>query len=425
MIRANLRRARHITFAVVLLGLLLCGAEVGVRIYEVTNGKPICDGTSSECPSDPSQLTVPSWQTNYELKPHAIAEVKCRDTKSKIPIRTNSLGLRGSEVAIPKPSETYRIVILGDETIFAPETTDMDLFTHHTAELLHQRTRLNVEIINAGVPGGCPLTEFLLLKQKLLAIQPDLVILHFDWSDVMDDRQLRRRTRSDAQGTPVSCAHISLQHTQRAPHPLDHLRQQFRLIDWGLTAAGDQWKQQISKQAATSRDLGTNAYAWLRKEQLQSDVTLNQSFRPIADLANLAQGTHFQLLVVTSPKPWQVSTKCTNASGVRLKCGVSPDAVYPSRAPFEALAQFSADLNLPFLDFSPVLAGTEHPEANYLRYAPRWSPTGHRRVAEYLATYLVERIPGPWNSRYFERNNHQLGRESGREDGVRWASGIR
>jgi hypothetical protein len=425
MIRANLRRIRHITSAVVLLGLSLCGAEVGVRIYEVTHGKSISETTQSECFVDPTHLTVPSWQTNFELKPHAVAEVKCRDSKSKIEVRTNSLGLRGAEVAIPKPPQTYRIVVLGDETIFAPETSEDDHFVRQVGELLHQRTRLNVEVINAGIPGACPLTEFLLLKQKLLAIQPDLVILHYDWSDVMDDRQLRRRTRSDAQGTPVSCAHLTLQPVNRKPHPLDHLRQQFRLVDWGLVAAGEQWKQQISKQAATSRDMGTNAYAWLRKEQLQNDVTLGQSFRPIMDVARLAQGANFQLMVVTSPKPWQVSTKCTNAAGVRLKCGVSPDAVYPNRAPFDALSAFTANVNLPYLDLSPALTETDRPETNYLRYAPRWSPSGHHRVAEHLAAFLVERIPGPWNSRYFERENQQLGQEPGSQDSVRWASGIR
>src|SRR4051812_41161485 len=115
MIRANIRRVRHISFAVVLLGLLLCGAEVGVRIYEVTKGKSICGTTPSECLTDPTQLAVPSWHTNFELKPHATAEVKCRDSKRLIDVRTNSLGLRGSEVTIPKPPETYRIVVLGDE----------------------------------------------------------------------------------------------------------------------------------------------------------------------------------------------------------------------------------------------------------------------------------------------------------------------
>ena len=171
--------------------------------------------------------------------------------------------------------------------------------------------------------------------------------------------------------------------------------------------------------------MGTNAYAWLRKEQLQNDVTLGQSFRPITDMARLAQGATFQLMVVTSPKPWQVSTKCTNAAGVRMKCGVSPDAVYPNRAPFDALSAFAANVNLPYLDLSPALTDTDRPEANYLRYAPRWSPSGHHRVAEYLATFLVERIPGPWNSRYFDHENQQLGQEPGSRDSVRWASGIR
>lgn len=425
MIRANIRRARHFTTAIVLLGLLLCGAEVGVRIYEVTHGKSISATTQAACPTDPSQLTVPSWLTNVELKPHATAEVKCRDLKCMIDVRTNSLGLRGDEIVIPKPPQTYRIVVLGDETIFAPETSDDDHFTHQLVDFMRQRTRMNLELINAGIPGACPLTEFLLLKQKLLAIQPDLVLLHYDWSDVMDDRQLRRRTRSDSQGTPVSCAHVSLQHQTRKTNLLDQLRQHFRLVDWGLVAAGDQWQQQINKQAATSRDIGTNAYAWLRKENLDNDVAVSQSFRPIADVARLSQATGFQLAIVTSPKPWQVSARCTNAAGVRVRCGVSPDAVYPSHAPFNTLGRFADDLKIPYLDLSPALIETDRPETNYLRYAPRWSAAGHHRVAEDLATFLIERISGPWNSRYFEHHEQPLSREQPPQSGVRWASGIR
>jgi len=114
MIRAKLRLVRHITIAVILLGLLLCGAEVGVRVYEVAVGKSICSGSQPECLVDPTRLTVPSWLTNLELKPHATAEVSCRDSKRPVEIRTNSLGFRGPEITIPKPRGTYRIVILGD-----------------------------------------------------------------------------------------------------------------------------------------------------------------------------------------------------------------------------------------------------------------------------------------------------------------------
>ena len=425
MIRAKLRLVRHITTAVILLGLFLCGAEVGVRVYEVVQGQPICANAGTECLTDPSRLAVPSWQTNLELKPHATAEVKCRDLKRMVEVSTNSLGLRGPELAVPKPPGTYRIVVLGDETIFAPEASDEDHFVHHLADLLQQRTRLRLEVVNAGIPGACPLTEFLLFKQKLMSLQPDLVLLHYDWSDVADDSRLRRRMRSDSQGTPLSCPHASLQETPRKLHPLDHLRQQFRLVDWGLTVAGRQWKQQITENAASSRELGTNAYAWMREEHPESDMKVTRSFRPIAEIARLSQGISFQLMVVTSPKPWQVSARCTNGPGIRLKCGVSPDAYYPNRAPFDALAAYAGGLNLPEADLSGALMNVEQPEANFLRYAPRWSPAGHRRVAEYLAGYLFERIPGPWNSRYFQDDEQPLGQAPAPQNEIQWVSGTR
>jgi hypothetical protein len=428
MIRAKLRLVRHITTAVVLLGLFLCGAEVGVRVYELVQGQPVCPGGATECLTDPSGLTVPSWMTNVELKPNATAEVRCRDQKHAVEIQTNSLGFRGPELAVPKPQETYRIVVLGDETIFAPETSDGDHFVQQLADLLQQRTRLKIEVVNAGLPGACPLTEFLLFKRKLLAAQPDLVLLHYDWSDVADDRQLRRRMRSDSQGTPLSCPHSSLQGTARKPHPFDHLRQQFRLVDWGLIAAGKQWKQQITENAAASRELGTNAYAWMREEHPESDVKVTHSFRPIAEIARLSQGTSFQLVLATSPKPWQVSARCTNGPGIRLRCGVSADAYYPNRAPFDALAAYAGELRLPYIDLSDALLNVEQPEANYLRFAPRWSAAGHRRVAEFLAAYLTDRIPGPWNSRYFQHDEQlaqPLDRVPTPQNEIQWASGTR
>jgi hypothetical protein len=424
MIRAKLRLLRHFISAILLLALLLCGAEVGVRIYEVVQGRPVCSETTAECLIDPTHLAVPSWLANLELKPHAVVEVKNRDQKRKIEVRTNSLGLRGPELVVPKPPETYRIVVLGDETIFSPETSEQDHFTTELAALLHERTRLRIEVVNAGIPGACPLTEFLLFKQKLLAIQPDLVLLHYDWSDATDDRQLRRRTRSDSHGTPLSCAHASLHGSVRKPHPLDQVRQQFRLVDWGLVATGNQWKQQINQQAAISREAGTNAYAWLRDEHPESNVSVMQSFQPIGDVARLSQGTCFQMVVMTSPKPWQVSARCTSGQGIRMKAGVTSDACYPNRAPFEALEDFASELNVPYVDLSMPLMSGERPEANYLRYAPRWSPTGHRRVAEYLAGFLNERIPGPWNSRYFQQDDH-ISQEPAHRNEVQWASGTR
>lgn len=422
MIRAKLKFVRQIVFAALLMGFLVCSAEVGVRIYECASGQSICLETESPAPSDPSALAVPSWLCHLELKPHATAEIKSRDQRRTIEIQTNSLGLRSPELTIPKPADVFRIIVLGDETVYAPEIADSDHFLGLLARSLGQQTRLRIEVVNAGIPEACPLTEYLLFKHKLLTLQPNLVLVHYDWSDVNDDRQLRRRLSTDSQGTALSCPHTSLQRSTAEPHALDRLRDQFRLVHWGFQSLGQHWQRQIHQQAAISRDADTNAYAWMRQPHPETDVAVTQSFQPLTDLARLSRGAYCPMIVFTSPKPWQISARCANGPGTRMHAGVSADACYPSRAPFEALAQFAAQHQIPLADLSQALTHPGPAEANFLRYSPRWSAAGHRVVAETLAAMLREHVAGPWNSRYFQPET-----EAARENSpgaVRWASGI-
>jgi hypothetical protein len=425
MFRAGLTFLRRLLCATILLGLIVCGAEVAVRICEIARGRTLCPPGSSTCVIDPTGLLVPSWTMHRELKPHATATVACRDARNQVEIRTNSHGLRGPEIVVPKPADNYRIVLLGDETILAPETPEAEHCTRLLAGLLQQRTRARIEVINAGLPGACPLTEYLLFKQRLLALQPDLVLLHFDWSDVSDDQQLRRRTRCDKEGTPLSCPHPSLIATKRVTQPLEDLRQQFRLIDWGLMSVSRQWKQQLAEQTASTRDSTANPYAWLRDEHPEANVAVEQTFHPIAELARLSQSAHFQLAVVTSPKPWQVSARSSNGKGTRLASGVADEAYFPSRAPFDCLADFVTELRLQYADASMALMSGRGADANFLRYAPRWSSTGHRRVAEFLASFLDERIPGPWNSQYLPQGESPIGRGRHEPAPVQWAAGLK
>jgi hypothetical protein len=421
MFRAGLTLLRRVTSAASLLILLICGAEVGVRIYEASTGSSVGQKTDGVL-NDPSNLAIPSWSFYQELRPVAVATVACRDSKAEIEFRTNSLGLRGIEPVIPKPSHVCRIVVLGDDTIYAPETSDSEHFCSLLQNLLQQRTQATIEVINAGIPGHCPLTEYLLFKQRLLALQPDLVLLHFDWSDVADDQQIRRRARCDSAGIPQSCPHIKLA-TVKKMKIHEVWRQQFRLLDWGLGALSVEWKQQLALQKAASRDVDTNPYAWLRDERPEKNAAFFQTVRPILDLARLCQSSYSQLVIMTSPKPWQVSANCSSGAGVRLAAGVARDACFPGRAPFDVLARFAENSKIPLVDGSMIFPPGRETEANFLRHAPRWSPVGHRRLAEQVASFLAEKIPGAWNSPYFQQNEQPVKRSAPREPAIQWTSG--
>lgn len=354
----------------------------------------------------------------------SVAHVEARDLRTRVEIRTNSFGLRGPEFIVPKPDNVYRIIVLGDETLFAPETSETDHFCTVMQERLQQLSNLRIEVINAGVPGHCPLTEFLLFKHRLLSTQPDLVIMHYDWSDVADDRQIRRRARCDDEEVPQSCPHATLVASKKFRQH-EAWRDQFRLLDWGLSALGAEWRQQIARQTAASRESDTNPYAWLRDERPAKNASFRNSVRPVEDLFDLCQSTGISFLLMTSPKPWQVSEKCSRGDGVRLAAGVAQDACFSNRAPFDVLARFAERSRMHFVDGSQVLATGRDPESNFLNNAPRWSAAGHLRMAELVTKFLFETTDGPWNQQYSPPNVQPISPVQRSEPSVQWVGGQR
>lgn len=423
MLRAGLKFTRRFTFATSLLILMICGAEVGVRLYEAAGGTRI-QKAAEPLAFDPSRLTVPSSTCHQELLPLATARVVCRDTKSEVEIRTNSLGLRGREPAIPKPPNVCRILVLGDETIFAPETGDADHFCTLLQTHLQQQSSATIEVINAGIPGHCPLTEFVLFK-RLLSLKPDLVLMHFDWSDVADDQQVRRQARCDESHVVQACPNPKLTSVKKL-RAIEQWRQQFRLLDWGLCSASTEWKSRVARQKASSRDADLNPYAWLRDERPERNVGFCHSIEPIIEIAKLCHSSSCQFALFTSPKPWQVSAKCCRGAGVRLASGVARDACYANRNPFKALQRFADHQKILFFDGTATLCAGKTPEINFLNHAPRWSHVGHQNMANDMTRFLLQNVPDVWNKNYVPHNqnfNSPLTRNRTGDDAIQWTSG--
>ncbi len=103
------------------------------------------------------------------------------------PIRTNSIGLRGEEPLNPKPSESKRILFLGDSVIFglriAPEANTLPAIT---ASKLEERLSIPIEAINAGVPGYNTYQQYLYFKHEGIHLKPDAVVLCFVMNDPLN-----------------------------------------------------------------------------------------------------------------------------------------------------------------------------------------------------------------------------------------------
>jgi lysophospholipase L1-like esterase len=98
----------------------------------------------------------------------------------------NSLGYRGDEFPLKKPSGVFRIVTLGGSSTYDVRIEDNhNTFTAQLEKLLKEDYGYqNVQVINAGVPGYNTWEILVNLEFRVLDLDPDLVIIYENTNDV-------------------------------------------------------------------------------------------------------------------------------------------------------------------------------------------------------------------------------------------------
>jgi hypothetical protein len=92
---------------------------------------------------------------------------------------TNSLGLHDQEYSLVKPEGTYRIALLGASPVMAPGVAQQETFEAILERRLDSMAKSlgrRIEILNFGVAGYSVHQQMLQLADKVLAVQPDLII---------------------------------------------------------------------------------------------------------------------------------------------------------------------------------------------------------------------------------------------------------
>jgi hypothetical protein len=241
-------------------------------------------------------------------------------------------------------------------------------------------------VINAGVPGYCPLLSYLQFKHSLASLQPDLLVLNLDMSDVSDDHRYRRHTRLGTTGTPLLCAHPSLQPASKGSAGstgqgmllFQSLKQQLGLLPADETRASD--------QAEIESTLGQ--YAWTRENRPDWQVYIAQALAPISDLRNLSNQLSCPLIVTLSPAPWQVSERAMPDPTARRHWGIAPGKVFDPSLATGQVIQFLDANSIPYCDATGPFREAERPEALFHETVPRFSRRGHALFARLVANYL-------------------------------------
>lgn len=99
--------------------------------------------------------------------------------------RHNSLGMRGEEVAVPKPEGVFRIACLGASTTYSIFVDDWRRSYPALLEReLGARGHPEVEVLNVGVPAWSSYETLINYLLRVQDLDPDLLIVHQGFGDI-------------------------------------------------------------------------------------------------------------------------------------------------------------------------------------------------------------------------------------------------
>lgn len=318
---------------------------------------------------------IRSWTVHHALRPGY----------SSPNIHTNSFGLRSPEVVVPKPAGTIRVLLLGDSFTFGQRVADGETFGRRLEGMLGGRYGpAPVEVVSAGVISYCPLLEYLQYRHHLHVLEPDLVVLNFDMSDVQDHMAYSRDAVVGSDGVPLFVTEPSLR--KQVPSAMPRLL----LFEWlGRRIQGLRGRVESTLEGIPFvRD--QDRYLWALDNGQEWDAEAQKAMAPILDLARLLERDHIPLLLATYPQPWQVSAEATPLPPIRDQYGVGQHTVHLNDRPFRKLEAFASSHRIPFVNATDVFRQDAAPPTLFLGNDFHFTPRGHQVYAGVLARFITD-----------------------------------
>lgn len=102
------------------------------------------------------------------------------------PISINSFGFRSPEITVDKPPGRVRIAFLGGSTTYCAEVSSNQMtWPHLVWKALHERwPELDLDYINAGVPGYTTRALLPALEKRVARFKPDIIVIYEATNDL-------------------------------------------------------------------------------------------------------------------------------------------------------------------------------------------------------------------------------------------------
>ena len=126
---------------------------------------------------EPQMAFVYNSSCGYKMKPNQ------NTFTANAKVTTNRFGFRDIEWVVPKPKDTFRVMVLGDSFTFGQNVEEKYTFVKRLNGLFSS-TNKHIQFMNFGVSGWSLQNHLDYLKTECLNFEPDLVIYSFFDNDM-------------------------------------------------------------------------------------------------------------------------------------------------------------------------------------------------------------------------------------------------
>jgi len=316
------------------------------------------------------------------------SKARYKTTEFDTEYRINSLGLRDDELTIEKPPNTFRILILGDSFTEGIGVNSSETFSKRLQTMLDTAiSDYDCQVVNAGVGSYSPLLEYIYLSRYGLQLDPDLVILNFDLSDVYDDIQYTYRAHFNKMGVPIAVVpeHERAKSSwfrEKLVSIKDFFKEHTRLYNFIRVRLSQPLEPWISENSF-SGDIRYDKYAMLRENYpWEDDRDWALSYKYILLIQDTLSSRGIEFWVTVYPYGLQISPR--EWSSGRRFWGFKADTIYSTK-PQEYMESFCRRNRIPVINMcDDFRAASRSTFPLYLDYNGHWTAAGHEVAAKAL-----------------------------------------
>ena len=347
---------------------------------------------------------IPDQFLHHKLEPSTYWELRTREYDYVQ--RVNTIGLRGSDIQLRKKPDTYRILMLGDSFTMGRGVSDDHTFSALLEESLNGKTRTldgkNFEVLNAGVDSYTPLLSFIQLTKIASPLEPDLVVLNLDMSDLLQEVGYRNAATLGADGeiAGVDGREEEVEKEGFSPatavrHWVDQNLYVTRLILFYL----DEWAEDSDE--STIRNTVVLANPELLRHTLSEDEADRREqwqniFDSILKIKKYCEDEDMSFLLTLYPWGHQVN----ETEWVPGRRRFIPDGAVVSDKSVHRVEDFAATVNIEVLSVFPAFRSYDGESPLYFKYDPHWTATGHKLMAREFERFI--------EATYFSDSNQEL-----------------